>query len=85
MQRHVCAHAWDDGADAVRSDQRWRKLLDSLRQVGVKASDVTDILITHIHTDHTGGLVEGGKPVFANAVVHVGEPDLVFSQSCKRP
>lgn len=54
------------------------KLLDSLTSVGVKASDVTDILITHIHTDHTGGLVRDGLPAFPNATVHVGAPDLSF-------
>lgn len=54
------------------------KLRDSLASVGVKPEDITDILITHIHTDHTGGLVENGKPAFANATVHVGAPDLDF-------
>ncbi len=54
------------------------KLLDSLAAAGVKPKDVTDILITHVHTDHTGGLVAGGKLVFANATVHVGAPDMDF-------
>jgi glyoxylase-like metal-dependent hydrolase (beta-lactamase superfamily II) len=54
------------------------KLLDSLAAAGVMPGDITDILITHVHTDHTGGLVAGGKPVFANATVHVGAPDIDF-------
>jgi len=54
------------------------KLYDSLSSVGVKPEQVTDILITHIHTDHTGGLVKAGKPAFPNAMVHVGAPDLAF-------
>lgn len=54
------------------------KLIDSLAAAGVKPDDVTDILITHVHTDHTGGLVGGGKPVFVNATVHVGAPDIDF-------
>lgn len=54
------------------------KLLDSLKSVGVTPDAITDILITHIHTDHTGGLVQAGKPVFANATVHVGAPDVSF-------
>jgi glyoxylase-like metal-dependent hydrolase (beta-lactamase superfamily II) len=54
------------------------KLLDSLAVAGVKPDAVTDILITHVHTDHTGGLVAGGKPVFPNATVHVGAPDVDF-------
>src|SRR3546814_78689 len=36
------------------------KLFDSLAVIGVSPSDITDILITHIHTDHTGGLVVDG-------------------------
>jgi len=36
------------------------------------------VLITHVHTDHSGGLVVGGKPVFPNAIVHVGKPDVDF-------
>ncbi|MBH0236396.1 MBL fold metallo-hydrolase [Methylobrevis albus] len=54
------------------------KLVASLAAAGVAPADVTDVLITHVHTDHTGGLVAGGKPVFANAVVHVGAPDINF-------
>ncbi|PWE53339.1 MBL fold metallo-hydrolase [Metarhizobium album] len=54
------------------------KLLDSLASVGVKPQDVTEILITHIHTDHTGGLVRDGRPAFPNATVYVGAPDLKF-------
>jgi hypothetical protein len=40
------------------------KLPDSLRASGVKPEDITDILITHIHPDHTGGLTIGGKMLF---------------------
>lgn len=54
------------------------KLLDSLASVGVKPQQVTDVLITHIHTDHTGGLTQKGEPAFPNATIHVGEPDLRF-------
>lgn len=54
------------------------KLYDSLASVGIKSEQVTDVLITHIHTDHTGGLVQNGKPAFPNATVHVGAPDLAF-------
>jgi glyoxylase-like metal-dependent hydrolase (beta-lactamase superfamily II) len=54
------------------------KLVDSLASVGTKPEDITDILITHVHTDHTGGLVADGRPVFPNAAVHVGKPDIDF-------
>jgi glyoxylase-like metal-dependent hydrolase (beta-lactamase superfamily II) len=54
------------------------KLVDSLASVATKPEDITDILITHIHTDHTGGLVADGRMTFPNATVHVGKPDLDF-------
>lgn len=54
------------------------KLRDSLASVGVMPEAITDILITHIHTDHTGGLVADGGPVFANATIHVASSELTF-------
>ncbi|WP_457301409.1 MBL fold metallo-hydrolase [Phyllobacterium sp. P5_D12] len=54
------------------------KLRDSLASVGVMPEDITDILITHIHTDHAGGLVTDARPVFANATIHVAAPELAF-------
>lgn len=54
------------------------KLADSLAAVGITPEDITDILITHIHTDHTGGLVVDGRRTFPNATVHVGKPDIDF-------
>ena len=47
------------------------KLPQSLKAVGVNPADVTDIFITHIHSDHSGGLMFGGKRVFPNATVHI--------------
>ena len=68
----------DTGSGSLFGPGFGGKLRDSLASVGVKPEDITDILITHIHTDHTGGLVDSGKPAFANATVHVGAPDLDF-------
>lgn len=47
------------------------KLPASIAAAGFAPEQITDVLITHMHTDHTGGLTVGGKPVFPNAVVHV--------------
>lgn len=54
------------------------KLADGLRAAGVRPEQVTDVLVTHVHTDHTGGLVRGGRRAFPNATVHVGKPDVDF-------
>ncbi|MFA4938861.1 MBL fold metallo-hydrolase [Brevundimonas sp.] len=53
-------------------------LIASLERAGFEPGQVTDILITHAHSDHSGGLVRGGRRVFENAMVHVGKPDLDF-------
>jgi len=46
-------------------------LLDSIRRAGYSETDVTDVLLTHLHFDHVGGAVgrEGDmlRPVFPNA------------------
>lgn len=68
----------DTGAGQLFGPGFGGKLYDSLASIGVKPGDITDILITHVHTDHTGGLVIDGKPAFPNATVYVGAPDLAF-------
>lgn len=57
---------------------RGGKLIASINEAGYKASDVTDILITHIHLDHSGGLLAKNTIVFANAVVHVNQKEVDF-------
>ena len=54
------------------------KLPASLAAAGYKPEQITDILITHIHTDHSGGLVRAGRMVFPNATVHVAKADVDF-------
>jgi glyoxylase-like metal-dependent hydrolase (beta-lactamase superfamily II) len=47
-------------------------LLASLTLAGVAPDAVTDVLITHSHIDHTGGLVGAdGKPAFPKATVWI--------------
>src|SRR2546422_7488768 len=54
------------------------KLPDSLRSIGFQPDQITDILLTHIHPDHSGGLTVGGRRVFPNATVHVNKRELDF-------
>lgn len=54
------------------------KLPVSLAAAGYRPDQVTDILLTHIHTDHSGGLALDGRMVFPNATLHVGQADLDF-------
>jgi glyoxylase-like metal-dependent hydrolase (beta-lactamase superfamily II) len=68
----------DTGSGELFGPGAGGKLVDSLRRAGVGPEQVTDILLTHIHSDHAGGLVRGGQRVFTNAVVHVGKADLDY-------
>lgn len=50
----------------------------SFAKAGYKPEDVDAILITHIHTDHTGGLMDGDRRVFPNATVYVSQKEYDF-------
>ncbi len=48
------------------------KLMASLRSAGVEPGQITDILISHSHDDHVGGLVDAnGALAFPNAVIRM--------------
>lgn len=68
----------DTGAGEMFGPGFGGKLLDSLQAAGFEADDVTDVLLTHAHSDHIGGLIQNGQIVFANAIVHLGKPDIDF-------
>ncbi|WP_202845140.1 MBL fold metallo-hydrolase [Luteimonas saliphila] len=52
------------------------RLPQSLQAAGVDAADVTDIVISHAHGDHVGGLLDGdGRPAFANAAIRMSAPE----------
>jgi len=51
-----------------------------LKAVDLSAEDITDILITHSHFDHVGGLLaaDGVAPAFPNATLHITAAELDF-------
>lgn len=63
---------------AVRFREPGVSILNSLEQAGLNASDITDVLFTHLHDDHVGAATrvqENGIPecVFNNAQYWVSE------------
>jgi glyoxylase-like metal-dependent hydrolase (beta-lactamase superfamily II) len=57
-------------------------LMQSLKEAGMSAGDVTDVLITHVHGDHIGGLATAdGLPAFPKAKVRMSNAEWVFMQS----
>ncbi len=54
------------------------RLLESLATANVRPEQITDVLLTHAHDDHMGGLVHAGRITFPNATIHISQPELDF-------
>lgn len=52
------------------------RMFDALAGAGVRLDQIDDILITHLHFDHSGGLVRNGQMMFPNATIHVSKAEL---------
>lgn len=67
---------WDDKFKSIyRFDRIENTLLDSLKKLNITKDEITDVILTHLHFDHTGGsttLVNGKwEPSFPNANYYV--------------
>ena len=68
----------DTGFGTLDATARQRRLLrsaaEALATVGVDAGAITDVVLTHLHYDHAGGLEQ-----FPNARFHVQEREMAFA------
>jgi glyoxylase-like metal-dependent hydrolase (beta-lactamase superfamily II) len=66
----------DTGAGQLFGPGLGGKLQASLKTAGYTPDEIDLILITHVHTDHSGGLVENGQLMFPSAMVYAGKADV---------
>ena len=54
------------------------QLPEALQSIGVRADSIGAVIITHMHQDHMGGLVAGGRANFPGADVYVDRRDVAY-------
>ncbi len=68
----------DTGFDKVEADHRGREVLRepdvALAPLGLKAADITQLIVTHLHFDHAGGL-----HLFPNATIHLQAAEMAYA------
>ncbi len=68
----------DTGYDQPEAASRDRPILmdprEALKPLGLKAEDITQLIITHLHYDHAGGL-----HLFPNATIHLQAAEMAYA------
>jgi glyoxylase-like metal-dependent hydrolase (beta-lactamase superfamily II) len=54
------------------------RLAGELRAMGVEPADVDEVIMSHAHADHVGGLLTAGEPTFARARHHLTRAERDF-------
>lgn len=71
----------DAGAGAAFGDKAG-KLMSSLASAGIDPASITDVLISHSHPDHIGGLVTAdGALAFPNATIRMSQAEWAYLQA----
>ncbi len=69
----------DAGAGTWFGEGAFGRMGKSLREAGYLPSQVDMVLVTHLHSDHIGGLTsKGGERMFPNATVYVAKSESDF-------
>ncbi|MEO4000274.1 MBL fold metallo-hydrolase [Mesorhizobium sp. CAU 1732] len=75
---------FDTGLGAGGREGGLGQLRSRIEASGYSPDDVSVIVITHMHGDHIGGVMEGEKPAFANARYVTGQAEYDFWASDER-
>jgi len=54
------------------------QLMANLRAAGYTPDQVDEVLLTHLHKDHVGGIILDGKMAFPNAVLRVSRTEAAY-------
>ena len=69
---------FDTGLGPGGRAQGLGRLVEGLTAAGYTPEDVTVVVLTHLHGDHIGGLMEDGAPTFPNARYVAGQAEYDF-------
>jgi len=62
------------------------RLLTSLAEAGVRAEDISAMVLSHAHPDHCWGTMrDDGTPTFPNATIYMAPDELLFWEHCTDP
>ncbi|MGF1475727.1 MAG: MBL fold metallo-hydrolase [Geminicoccaceae bacterium] len=70
-----------DAGNGARRRPDAGKLVSQLANAGFSADQIDTVVITHMHPDHIGGLMEEGSPTFPNAAYVTGQVEYDFWSS----
>ncbi|MEM7488203.1 MAG: MBL fold metallo-hydrolase [Pseudomonadota bacterium] len=60
-------------------------LPEAMASAALDPTAVTDVVITHMHADHIGGLMDGAAPRFPGATLHMARREWAFWTDPSRP
>ena len=68
----------DTGIGPNAVPDRTGRFMKNLTALGVEPSEITDVVLTHLHFDHLGWATDGERRLFANATYRCHEADWAY-------